>query len=122
MKEIIEITDHEEIQKYIENKEGVKLNRRTHSIEKKPKGHLPHYDTGDREHMMWCKYSASTLLTQDFEGGDFVFLNDKDEELQVIDKEAHFNKTLVYDVSHKHMVRPHTGNRRVELSFWEVVG
>ena len=73
MKEIIDFIELEDIQKYIEETEYIKLKLRASlkdNIEKD--GHKPHYDTGTDNHMMWCKYSASTLKTNDYEGGEIV--------------------------------------------------
>ena len=121
MKEIISITDPEEIQNYIEEKEGVKLILRTNRQESRGKGHPPHYDTGTANHMLWCAYSASTLLSDDFEGGDFIFLDDEDNIIERVSKDEHYQKTLIYDSTHKHMVEPHhNGNRIVQLLFREI--
>ena len=72
--------------------------------------------------MIWCRYSASTLLTKDYKGGNFVFLDHNNNILQSFNQEYHYGRTLVYDVSHKHMVTPHfDGDRIVDLYFWEVI-
>ena len=123
MKGIIDLIDVEDIQKYIEDKENIKLNLRANLKDNCEKdGHKPHYDTGTDNHMMWCKYSASTLKTNDYEGGEFIFLDNNDNIIEVIEKEKHYNKTLIFDVSHKHKVNPHyNGDRIVNLYFWEKI-
>ena len=123
MREIIDTLDITEIQKYIEEKENVKL-----ILEKKilnfckKEGHEPHYDTGTNNHMLWCRYSASSLLTNEFSGGEFEFLDKNDNVLETINKESHFKKTLIFSVDNKHKVNPHlNGDRLVNLYFWKSV-
>ena len=125
MKELITETTLQGIQSYIEAKENVKLKCRIHHLQTRPTGHLPHYDFGydaqgkPSHHMDWCIYSASVLKTTDYEGGEFVFVDDDNNELEVIDKYKHVNHALVFDVSHKHKVNPHTnGKRTVEVFFF----
>lgn len=50
-------------------------------IESKPKGHEWHVDTGSNNHMPWCKFGCTTLLTNPdtFEGG---ILHYRDEEIE----------------------------------------
>ena len=122
MKEIIAATTLQDIQSYIETKENVKLICRKQQIETKPQGHKPHYDFGydnngkPSHHMDWCVYSASVLKTTEYDGGEFVFVDENNNEVEVIDKYKHFNHALVFDVSHKHKVNPHkNGKRTVEL-------
>ncbi len=121
MKDLIDSVNVEEIQKYIEEKENVKLNlKKVNLKECKKEGHEPHYDTGTSNHMFWCRYSASTLLTNDFHGGEFLFLDKDNNILETFDKNKHFKKTLVFDVSNKHKVNlHHGGDRIVNLYFWE---
>ena len=128
MKAIIPATTLEAIQTYIETTENVKLRCRSHFFDARKDGRPPHYDYGyDRfgkpdYHMAWCVYSASVLLTRNYDGGEFVFLDDENNEIEVIDKHKHFNHALVFDVSHKHKVNPHSnGERKVELFFFEKV-
>ncbi len=123
MKDLIDSVNVEEIQKYIEKKDNVKLNlKKQNLLECVKKGHEPHYDTGTSNHMTWCRYSASTLLTNDFQGGEFSFVDKDNNILETFDKNKHFNKTLVFDVSNKHKVNPHyDGDRKVNLYFWECV-
>ncbi len=123
MKELVNIIGGEEIQKYIEEKENVKLNlKKVNLKECKKEGHAPHYDTGTSNHMIWCRYSASTLLTKDYKGGEFIFLDDNNNVQQRFNQEYHYGRTLIYDVKHKHMVTPHfDGDRVVDLYFWEVI-
>ena len=120
MKEIIDTTNVNEIQKYIEEKENSKLIlKSTHTKECLKRGHKPHYDTGDGNHMLYTRYSASTLVSKDYKGGEFVFVDEDDNEIESINQETHYNKTLIFDVSHKHKVNPHyDGKRIVNLYFW----
>ena len=86
----------------------------------KKAGHEPHYDTGSNNHMLWCRYSASTLLTNEFEGGEFIFLDKNNNVTETFSKNRHFQKTLIFDVGNKHKVNPHyNGDRKVNLYFWK---
>jgi len=120
MKDLIGITELDEIKTYIETKENVKVTlRRAKTDECWKQGHPPHYDigTGQAE----CDYSSSTLKTTGFKGGEFVFLDENDNEIDVIDTAEHYNKTLIFDVSHKHKVNPHyDGDRVVDIYFWVI--
>lgn len=121
MIELIPFTDFKEIQDYIEKKENIKLKLKNKVLNfSKKEGHKPHYDTGDKNQLLWCRYSASTLLSKNYDGGDFVFLDENDNELRTISKDEHYMKTLIFDVNNKHMVKPHyNGDRIVNLYFWE---
>lgn len=48
-------------------------------IENRAKAHLQHYDGCKMDmspnHMSWCRYSAVSVLTKDWEGGELVFHN-----------------------------------------------
>jgi|UniRef100_A0A6C0IJY7 hypothetical protein len=123
MKELINLTTLGEIQEYIEKKENVKLKleiSQENIITKE--GHPSHYDTGDSNHMLWCRYSASTLLSKHYKGGEFIFVDSDDNQLESFNQNSHYNKTLVYDINHKHKVNPHyDGDRIVNLYFWSVI-
>ena len=80
------------------------------TIEPKPEGHEWHYDTGDMNHMPWCRYSASVLLTDNFTGGMFQF-NDP------FDEHRHYLSALIYSSDQLHRVTPHKGTRSVLLIF-----
>ena len=82
-------------------------------IERKPDGHPWHVDTGDTDHMPWCRLSASVLLTrpEEFTGGAFQF----DEPFDV--HVAHYCDGIIYTSDQIHRVLPHTGSRRVLLIF-----
>lgn len=100
MKELIDTIDLNEIQEYIEKKENVKLIlKKTIQNECKCRGHKPHHDTGDNNHMLYTRYSASSLLSKDYTGGQFVFLDEDNNEIESYDQCTHFNKTLIFDVS-----------------------
>ncbi len=94
-------------------------------IEIRGEGHPPHYD-GCKEdltpnHMAWCAYSASVLLTDPstFEGGTFRFY-DPDESRR---EGLHLSLTLYSSGAHNdpqlHSADPHTkGNRTILLMFF----
>ena len=123
MIELLPSTDIKEIQDYIEKKENVKLILKNTLLNfTKKKGHTPHYDTGGSNHMLWCRYSASSLLSNDYEGGEFIFVDENDNDIRTITKDEHYMKTLIFDVGNKHKVNPHSnGDRKVNLYFWESV-
>ena len=123
MIELIPFTDIKKVQTYIEEKENVKLILKIQNInEIEKRGHKPHYDTGGSNHMKWCRYSASSLLSNDFDGGEFIFVDEDDNDIRTITKDEHYMKTLVFDVGNKHKVNPHyNGDRKVNLYFWESV-
>lgn len=79
-------------------------------IETKSDGHHWHYDTGDGNHMPWCKYSCSVLLTNDFSGGLFQFERPFEEHL-------HYLSALIYSSDQLHRVTSHIGKRSVLLIF-----
>lgn len=92
-----------------------------------PEGRPPHYDYGydaDGEpdyHMAWCKYSASALMSNDHEGGEFLFLTDNNKIIDEYDKKKHYKKILIYSVDNKHMVKPTIkGHRIVNLFFFKL--
>ena len=87
-------------------------------MECRPRGHPAHYDTGTNNHMLEVRYSASILLTKDFSGGNFHFVDDDDVVLETITKDKHHNKALVYAVSHRHKVDPHSNGKRKVLLFF----
>ena len=80
------------------------------TIETKVDGHDWHYDTGDSNHMPWCKYSASVLLTDNFSGGVFQFEKPFDEH-------RHYLSALIYSSAQLHRVTSHKGTRSVLLIF-----
>ena len=83
------------------------------TIERNPNGHDWHLDTGDSNHMPWCRMSASVGLTppSEFVGGEFQF-NDPFEEHR-----THYLDALIYSNDQLHRVLPHEGNRIVLLIF-----
>lgn len=82
-------------------------------VESKKDGHGWHYDTGDSDHMTWCEWSASVLLTtpDSFSGGVFQFADPPEEHL------AHYLDAIIYTSDELHRVLPHHGNRKVLLVF-----
>lgn len=123
MREILATTNYEEIKKYIEGKEGVRLKLKHHNVNQNNdhgKGLKPHYDD-DTSAMPNNRYTASILKTKEHEGGEFVFLDDNDNEVQVIGKEEHFNKAVIMSVDQRHMVKPTlSGIRYADVYFWEL--
>ena len=83
------------------------------TIERNPGGHDWHFDTGDTNHMPWCRMSASVGLTppSEFVGGEFQF-NAPFEEYR-----THYLDALIYGNDQLHRVLPHEGNRIVLLIF-----
>ena len=79
-------------------------------VERNSDGHDWHADTGDSDHMTWCAYSGSVLLTNDFSGGDFEFFCGT--------RYRHYLDLLTYSSDQWHRVTPHTdGERYVLLIF-----
>jgi len=81
-------------------------------VEKKADGHDWHQDTGDGDHMPWCRYSGSVLLSPPdmFSGGWFEF--DAPAE-----RHKHYLGLLVYTSDNWHRVTPHDGDRRALIIF-----
>ena len=75
------------------------------------KGHGWHVDTGSNNHMPWCTYGCSIMLSRDYEyvGGTFHY---RDEDL-----EPDFCQLIWHDSKTEHMVEPHQGVRVVCLIF-----
>ena len=77
----------------------------------KPEGHKWHKDTGTKNHMPWCSYGGSILLSRDYEfvGGGFHYREGEIEQPHL---------SLTYHTSDvEHMVQPHQGIRMVFLMF-----
>lgn len=81
-------------------------------VERKVDGHDWHRDIGDSNHMPWCVYSGSVLLTppEGFEGGWFEF---RDPHA----RHKHYLDLLAYTSDNWHRVTSHEGERRVLLIF-----
>jgi len=81
-------------------------------VECKSDGHDWHFDTGDSNHMPWCRWSASVLLSppDTFSGGIFWFRNPD----QFADN---YLSALIYSSDQEHRVTPHDGERKVLLIF-----
>lgn len=74
-------------------------------------GHKWHVDTGSRNHMPWCSYGGSIMLSKDYEfvGGGFHYREGEIEQPHL---------SLTYHSSDvEHMVQPHQGLRLVFLMF-----
>jgi hypothetical protein len=85
-------------------------------VEQKPGGHPWHLDTGTKNHMSWCKYTARVLLTPEdsFEGGGFYFRDDPNNAL------FGYRDLILFDQipPNEHFVASHSGDRRVLLMFF----
>lgn len=75
------------------------------------KGHNWHVDTGTNNHMPWCTYGCSIMLSRDYEyvGGTFHY---RDEEFR-----PEFCDLVWHDSKTEHMVEAHQGLRMVCLIF-----
>ena len=82
-------------------------------VEKRPKGHEWHYDTGSANHMAWCEVGCSLLLTDDFTGGETYYRVGGSEVLC----ERGLYDLVAHTSDEEHMVAPHVGNRIVLLIF-----
>ncbi len=83
------------------------------TIERNPAGHEWHVDTGDSNHMLWCRMSASVGLTppSNYVGGAFQF-SDPFEEYK-----NNYLSAIIYSSDQQHRVLPHEGDRTVLLIF-----
>jgi hypothetical protein len=108
---------------YVYQCDGVHIELGTeYYFQTQKEGHGAHYDWGTNNHMKWCKYSASVLTTHDYEGGEFCFVDDDNNIIETISKKKHYKSALIYDVSHRHLVKPHfNGDRTVLLLFFKIV-
>ena len=81
-------------------------------VERHKDGHDWHVDTGDSDHMPWCAYSGSVLLSspENFSGGWFEFADP-------IERHRHYLDLLGYSSDNVHRVTSHKGERRVLLMF-----
>lgn len=82
-------------------------------VESRSQGHKWHVDTGDTNHMPWCRIGCSVLISSpsDFQGGVLKY-RDEDVKQEIYTLYGHTS-----DV--EHMVTEHTpsGARRVLLLF-----
>ena len=97
-------------------------------IERRPKGHIWHFDgcklvNGEfvDNHMAWCQYGTTVLLSDpgEFTGGRLFFEIDG-EPIEVKD---HYLNGICYTAGKfnnpvRHMVEPHKGKRTVLLMFF----
>jgi hypothetical protein len=79
-------------------------------VEQHNGGHPWHCDTGDGNHMPWCRWSASVLLSPPdrFTGGVFEF---RDASYR------NYLDALIFSSDEEHRVTPHEGERKVLLIF-----
>ena len=80
-------------------------------IQKHPKGHDWHVDTGSRNHMPWCDYGCSILLTNTKDSG---FLEYRDGTVFL--PEEHYCGLAIHSSDIEHKSEQH-GNRVVFLAF-----
>jgi hypothetical protein len=79
-------------------------------IESNNKGYDWHVDTGNNNHMAWCNYGCSILLTNDFEGG---LLEYKDGLAY-----KHYLDMLIHKSNVPHRISEAIGNKRYVLLFF----
>lgn len=95
-------------------------------VQHKPKGHSLHFDTGSSNHMLWCGFSSSCLLTKpsSFTNGNVHFQNkDATKKITITPKE-HYLTGISYrsradEGKNAHFVDSHQGRRIVILMFLE---
>ena len=80
-------------------------------VEAKPDGHGWHTDTGNKDHMQWCGYAVSILLTPPslFTGGAY---RTREQSYH------HYCDALLVRSDIEHSVEPSVGDRRVLLMFF----
>ena len=80
-------------------------------VEAKPDGHDWHTDTGNKDHMRWCEYAATILLTPPalFTGGAY---RTREQSYH------HYCDALLTSSDVEHSVEPSVGDRRVLLMFF----
>ena len=94
-------------------------------------GHKWHYDgckkntcgTFVKNHMGWCGYSASVLLTNPstFTGGTFKFDNPYESHREDHYLSAVFYSSGAHNEPQLHMVEPYSGTRTVLLFFFKTI-
>jgi hypothetical protein len=86
-------------------------------IECQKDGHPWHIDTGDKDHMSWCRFSTRLLLDPEdnFTDGGFFFEDEPDNAI------FGYRQLWIYDSipENMHRVASHKGQRRVLLMFLE---
>lgn len=82
-------------------------------IEKAPKGHPWHVDTGTNNHMSWCRVGCTILLDGEFKGGETLYRKDGVEDIV----ERNRYELLAHTSDEEHMVNPSNGERKVLLIF-----
>ena len=117
-----------EYQKRVDGQEFILKSPSYWRIETRPSGHEWHFDgckliNGEfvDNHMAWCQYGTSVLLSdpKDFTGGELYFEIDG-EPTKITD---HYLNGVCYSAGKfnnpvRHMVEPHKGNRTVLLMFF----
>jgi len=81
-------------------------------LEHKTDGHRWHKDTGSSNHMMWCSFGCSILLSNpnEFDGGEFYYRDGKsDQEVRSL---------VMHSSDVEHLVTKHSGKRVVLLFFF----
>lgn len=96
-------------------------------VQSRQQGHKIHYDTGSSQHMMWCGFSSSCLLSDPslFKGGMVTFTDSGGKNQYDLTPKEHYLTGIAYrsvesEGKNKHLVEPHTGNRTVLLMFIEL--
>ena len=82
-------------------------------VECKQSEHDWHIDTGSTNHMPWCNYGVSILLTEPEEGGLFKYK----EPYQEITQKEHYLNAIIHTSDEMHKRDACTGKRTVLLMF-----
>ena len=85
-------------------------------IEKYPRGHGWHIDTGNEGHMQWCEVGASILLEEPKSGGD-TYYGDDINGTNKVKSDRNLYDLIAHTSDEYHIVEPHEGNRTVFLLF-----
>ena len=76
----------------------------------KPNGRGWHKDTGSNDHMTWCRFGASVLLTDNFDGGMLEYKDGTSLK--------HYLSLSLHSSDVEHRVTPVSKGRRVSLLFF----
>ena len=114
----------ENIKKYIEDRENVKLYLKnscysstgTTAVE-------PHYDyvTLPQNEPTGYAYTAITLEKYRGRGGHFNFFTDNDELIETIDANDHLGKTIIFSADWKHSRDAYTDIRKARVLFFSLL-
>ena len=86
------------------------------NIERRESGHKWHKDTGDSDHMMWCRVGGSIILNEGKGGGD-TYYGENIEGLNKVKSERGLYDLVLHTSDEWYMVEPNKGGREVLLIF-----